>query len=126
MSESFASIVDFLTVCLYEDEGAAKDAIADWPEGPEGDEVAGLPESLDVGIHLHRWRPRRVLAEVAAKRQLLHAYEKARSAGRGVTGEPDLSGYLDGYAEALMEAIQICALPYADHDGYRPEWAPGS
>lgn len=115
MTESFANIVGFLTVCLYEDEGAAKGAIADWPEGPEGDEVAGLPESLAVGIHLHRWRPRRVLAEVAAKRRLLKGH-------LGCTTYDDPHTVAQG-GSPCWDLREMAAV-YSEHDGYRPEWAP--
>jgi len=53
--------------------------------------------------HIGRWHPRRVLAEVEAKRRMLVHWQDA---------------------DDLLDALRFLALPYADHPGYREEWRP--
>lgn len=126
MTESFASITDFLTVRLYEDEHAARNAIADWPED---DDIALLPESLAVAVHVHRWRPRRVLREVEAKRRLIaHAFTEAEEVdgewGCGHNAAQIRAGECEARQQGGLLMLQLLALPYVKHDGYKPEWAP--
>jgi hypothetical protein len=76
--------------------------------------------------HIARHDPVRVLAEVAAKRQLLVVCETAKRNA----DLPDPEGgyppavFVNGYASALDHAVRLAALPYADHPDYRQEWAP--
>lgn len=64
--------------------------------------------------------PAFVLADVAAKRQIIEQYENHRRAidygGAGIC-----TRYL---ADELRKAIQALALPFAGHPDYRKEWKP--
>ncbi len=63
--------------------------------------------------HIARWNPARVLAECAAKRELIwmaNPYDFADDGGTGMSEHAD-------------EILRTLALPYADRPGYRQEWA---
>lgn len=61
--------------------------------------------------HIARHDPARVLAEVAAKRQMLDEYERAFDEG----GE---------LHQTLVRIMKLLALPYAGREGYREGWRP--
>lgn len=80
----------------------------------------GAPTS-EQAQHIARWNPARVLAEVAAKRQIID----------GVTARLDPTGDDGGWTsvefetdEMAGETLRLLALPYADRPGYREEWRP--
>lgn len=84
----------------------------------------GLSPSVEpnVGEHIARHDPARILAECEAKRQIvewaadrLRHFESTDVFG----GWPDVQALQDG--ERLLEVL---ALPYADHPDYRDEWRP--
>jgi hypothetical protein len=60
-------------------------------------------------MHIARWDPARVLAEVEAKRRILDMV---------VPGN-----YYGGYGEAYLDAVRELAQPYAGRPGWREEWA---
>lgn len=60
----------------------------------------------EVALHVARWDPARVLAEVEAKRRILD--EAIR-----------LASY-----DGEFQFLEMLALPYADHPDYREEWRP--
>lgn len=127
-----ASVTD-LAVWLREqldaDERVAREASSDlraW-------EVRGLdvyvvdgPPSLppvaryafgEVGNHIARWDPARVLAEVKAKRRIIDLYETQSTRQYENAMEEDR-------AWVLESAVRALTLPYADCPGYQPEWVP--
>lgn len=58
-------------------------------------------------MHIARWDPARVLAEVEAKRELID----------------ELIAYMEGdYAPWNEGYLKLMALPYVDRDGFRDEW----
>ena len=59
---------------------------------------------------------RRVLAECAAKRQILSWYVNQR--------EYVTDKYDEGYHEALSDCVKRLAAVDADHPDYNPEWRP--
>lgn len=129
MTESFANITDFLTVCLREEERAAKAAVFDWP--PD-DDIALLPPSLDVGVHLHRWNPTRVLAGIEATKRLIGNHQPDTE-GHCRTCAHWTSDWLDGFKVDRLAyegvrfpclTLRLVALPYAEHDGYQDGWKP--
>ena len=70
--------------------------------------------------HVARHDPDRVLAECAAKRELIawvQRYEVVAGA------YPDLPR-VDGARNAARMALRYVALSYADHPDYREEWRP--
>lgn len=101
-------------------DGAARWLAADHPADnyavtdDKGQPVAyseGSPnEEQSAHIALHD--PARVLADVAAKRQVLAICQSTEHQdSRGMTW-------------VANEVLAGLALPYADHDDYRPEWKP--
>jgi hypothetical protein len=111
-------LVAFLRARLDEDEQAARHAFGDHnDDGPEwtevssgalstGSELHGIGDSA-ITRHMERWDPKRVLAEVAAKRRIVELW--SHSIGSG--------------GECTLRAL---ALPYANYPDYRPEWAPSA
>ncbi|HEY5990764.1 MAG TPA: DUF6221 family protein [Streptosporangiaceae bacterium] len=80
---------------------------------------APLPDAADCECGY----PARVLREVAAKRAILDAYERAES--RRLGDEPEYAyGYADGLPDGLRSAVLRLAAVWQDHPGYDPEWAP--
>jgi hypothetical protein len=125
-------LVTWLRAQLDEDERVARGATpGPWTVSRSGEDVHSYDQGLTVSegfsggpwskvnpVHIARWDPARVLAEVAADRRLLDEYEQART-------------YYDLHREApageaygLLTAVKIRALPYADKPGYREEWRP--
>lgn len=101
-------LVKWLRAQLDEDERLAAacegDAVADWVVGDIQEN--GEP---DVGLHLGNWLPTRVLAEVAAKRQLLEGHDgihRCLDSGfaGGTTGPNDVTG--------PCQLAEILAAPY--------------
>lgn len=70
--------------------------------------------------HYSRWDPARVLAECAAKRRVVGRYEG--SLANRHAHPNDLASA--GSVLALLGAVKLLALPYANHPDYRPEWWP--
>jgi hypothetical protein len=83
------------------------------------DEVVGYTESAE---HIAENDPRRVLAEVDAKRRIIVLYDQAATD----TGSSDylVAGPARLLLVALDPVLHLLALPYAGHPDYRPEWAP--
>ncbi len=140
-------IVAFLAARLDEDEAAAKSAARaaafresdDAPEwdvdsanmihsGPYGYVVARADEVRDeIGGHIARWDPARVLAEVAAKRGRLREFETWNRQLEDVHSHPEIyssgnRGEIQGMWMMARRAILWDALVYTDHPDYAPSW----
>ncbi|WTW93642.1 DUF6221 family protein [Streptomycetaceae bacterium NBC_01309] len=129
-------LVAFLRARLKDDEdGALLAAPWPWHLNAEADEVIAVDDIQvaevfalsnnqlrNTAAHIARHDPQRVLAEVAAKRAMIDAYEKSR--GQDTWGDPQLSGWLEGKADGLLIALQVLATAHADHPDYREEWKP--
>lgn len=100
-----SGLTEFLRARLDEDKQAARRALDWW----DSDREAGYFEwpSREASTHVARHDPARVLREVEAKRRMLD----------DVWGGPD-------HEEMWDHHVRLLALPYAQHPGYRPEWAP--
>lgn len=74
-----------------------------------------------VGLvtHIAEHDPARVLAEVAARREVIDAYERMSADAKAT--EDDGAAL---WALALLSALRHLAVPYADRLGYRDEWRP--
>ncbi len=105
-------LVAFLAARLGEDEAVARAV----PDGRFAYEMCDVREP--VRTHGERHDPARVLAEVAAKRAIVAAYERAEVAFR--MGQE----YEDGMVTALDEAGEHLAYVYAEHPDYNPGWQP--
>lgn len=99
-------------------EGKVHDANAEGYRNLLGGENAW---SLDeIGEHIARWDPARVLAEVEAKRRVLDRYEDALAR----CDDPDESQLAAGIQVSEYEdwIIPQLAQPYAGQPGWREEW----
>jgi hypothetical protein len=97
--------------------------------------IGGLDPLLDetVAAHVVRHNPDRVLHEVEAKRQLLHAHMRDHEC-ISLLDQGEHSVVDDRpweYWEAKDTAkhgpclvVRLIALPYSDHPDYREEWKP--
>ena len=128
-------LIAFLRARLDEDEAVARNAAvlphgaADWHTGAEGSVFAAEPSQLhvrgailsldDIGTHIARWDPARVLAEVEAKRRMIDGVHP-----QVVSLEDAIHGEFSAYPEVDVPVLLLktLALPYASHADYRPEW----
>lgn len=110
-------LVTFLRAQLDDDErvvlqlNAAPGGVYLEPETPD-------VNTMNLGAYLMRWPPKRMLAEIGAKRASLDQLSA-------------LGIYLDGAACShpgirvwIQQVLKLLALPYADRNGYRAEWRP--
>lgn len=104
------TLVEFLLAQIAEDEAAARASrstllIADLDRCA----VPGSDEQATFRHH-ERWEPRRVLAELAAKRAILAEIERI------------LPVSIDPMTPAGVVALAM-AQPYADRPGFDPAWS---
>jgi hypothetical protein len=96
------------------------DAIVDrdvdgWRSAPDDAVIITLRHDREeVGGHIARHDPARVLAGVEAKRQIIELHEVARTS-RELSADAWIM---------LKQAVQHLATVYADQPGYRDEWRP--
>lgn len=152
-----ASLVEFLRARLDEDEAAAMLAGAtpeerwrrheyavreDVPNGGLGVWIAQGCEDEETAAHIARHDPARVLADVAAKREVIAAAAKVAAlvddemmcchgADELLAGAsddhlggtdpipPDCAG-----APVLRQLLSPLAAPYASHPDYQQKWTP--
>lgn len=104
-------LVAFLRGRLAEDEHVA---IAAHAYDIEADEEDLAPRSVVVEPvyrdYVDHFTPRRLREDIAAKRRLLEEIAHYEPGD-------------EGFAEFRV-AVQLAALPYADHKDYRAEWRP--
>lgn len=79
-------------------------------EGQDTGEPGCIVGSESLGHHIVRHDPARVLADVAAKRQIIDIHQGVHSCG--------FSDYDDANP---CPTLSLLALPYADHSDYREE-----
>jgi hypothetical protein len=96
--EAVTTLADFLLARIGEDQAANR-------PGPEPEDWCDRAEGLHLG---HA----RVLAECDAKRRIVTWAEETW---------PDEPWW---YADRIEPVLRYLALPYADHNEYRPEWKP--
>lgn len=82
------------------------------------------------GLHIARWDPARVLAEVEAKRQLIDLIFRHAATVDGEWGcchdaDQIRAGRCPDTPVDDVEGLRLLALPYSGHEGYRAGWAPG-
>lgn len=130
MTTSTLTLADFIRARLDEDEAAARGAHRDsldddgqahatWTEASTAvmwGDVTGVDglEPDYLAAHIARHDPARVLAEVAAKRELVEALVDIET----VEAErPD-------QVASLRWAVRLLALPFVDHPDYDERWRP--
>jgi len=89
-----------------------------------GDQVVGAdngddPLTPSEAEHIARHDPKRVLAEVDAKRRILAEYANALNRRKQ---HPDMASA--GALLTMVRVVKLLAVPYANRDGYREEWRP--
>ena len=103
-------LIAFLNARLDEDEQAATmdPAQALWQQ-----DITDRPDEFyrETYDHIARHDPARVLADVAAKRAIVAA----------CAYNLEYEEYGHTLAERVLRAL---ALPYADHEDYKPHWRP--
>lgn len=129
MTEHFEDLATFLKVQIHTDAALAREALADWKTGPDGDEMAGAVESILIGGHLVRWSPHRVLAECDAKRRIVELHgpvDKYDTDSCRECSDSGWAGCVDGHSRVPLPCptLRLLALLYGDRPGYRPEWRP--
>lgn len=145
------NLVEFLRARLDEDERIARAVRVphDWHQGPGdddpewvGDEMVlmwppefhtpyeqdkhwrGLTvEGSELAAHIAAHDPARVLREVEAKRKLVAAFDSAVVAYGAAEQGTAVSERMGGSVNSLRYALQLVALAYADHPGYKEEWS---
>lgn len=144
------SIVEFLRARLNEDAQHARNAtrgawdtdhvrtrgemavLSEWGSvvaAYAGSETGtwATPEPMDRGDaeHIARWNPKRVMAEVEAKRKLLDRHDRIGTRWVGHPRADREERYCMGCDEVWpCETVRLLALPYSQHLNYREEWRP--
>ena len=121
---------EFLLARIAEDKRIATDAaLAIGKEAWAAADVPGSgPPHDQVGEHLSRHDPARVLAECTAKRRLVLACRDIRPDYRFVGTRPQ--GLADcplaptDQHQLAAVTLALLALPYADHAEYQQAWRP--
>jgi hypothetical protein len=86
----------------------------DWPKSPPP--ARKRPEPCDCGV------PALILADVAAKRQILEAFVNADTASRDASLNPEVRQFMRALAPGLFAAVIDLASVYSDHPDYAEEW----
>lgn len=86
----------------------------DFPSYPWGVGEAEL-------AYLQRQHPKDVIADCDAKLALINLFEQTSATG---PGDSVTNAFLDGWKEALEEALKVLTQPYAGHPDYRSGWTP--
>ncbi|MFI6304291.1 DUF6221 family protein [Amycolatopsis thailandensis] len=111
-------LIAFLNAQLDKD---AERAYSGWGRDPEG-----RWENMDEGNSV--MTPRAVLADVAAKRQIIEFCGEREQHFVGLPGaleNPKARDFLPGLRQPSHSMVlKFLALPYADHPDYREEWKP--
>lgn len=143
------TLVKFLEKRLQDDEEAAERMAAVYPEPwdlydrgwmvrVEANEPGWLdvvrleqkqaPEGLDwlAGAieHVAMHSPSRVLREVAAKRAIIADIVPAMNGADEQINSEWGVGPMDPADYESVALLRLLAMPYSDHEAYRPEWAP--
>ncbi|MDB5716458.1 MAG: hypothetical protein JWO15_3855 [Sphingomonadales bacterium] len=121
------TLAGFLLARIAEDEAVARDAFYDGQRWvPEEEAVVAADRDLDPVLFLDRkrdathaanWSPARVLAECAAKRQIMNVLNEFALA-LGNQSSEQFVGTING----LRIAVKVLAMVYADHPDYDETW----
>lgn len=135
------TLVEFLRARLAEDQQWARaaaegDGYAGWDVPSTGVvQVAGgdldglVVAPCEAAHHIARHDPARVLAEVEAKRRIVHAHDRPHhcSGEQSVVDGQPWELWEDEHTEnteGVCYTLRLLALPDADHPDYDPTWRP--
>lgn len=120
------ALIAFLCARLDEDEEVARATVWDgggdrlhWQVVASGTRDAIFLGDRTIKEHIARHDPVRVLADVAAKRQVVDRYERAMANRRAHPDDLATAGAL----LALRGVVQLLASPYVDHPDFDAAWA---
>jgi endonuclease V-like protein UPF0215 family len=121
-------LAEFLRARLIEREQALR-ALAEARHTGELPELARGPMLLIQAAPDGREQQalRELLADIEAKRRMIEALGIAeRNVGevRRTASDYGFVRVAESAHDALLYAVRLLALPYAEHADYRPEWAP--
>lgn len=134
-------LVAFLRAQLDEDDRAARAAVADNAGGPDWINHRGYHPEYQPGLgtpsgirvlsgtsgaldHVARHDPARVLREVEAKRRIVEAFTAAAEWSGHPSCPDEQRDLYRRAAGAHLDSCRHLAAVWAEHPGYRPEWAP--
>lgn len=117
-----SDLVTWLRAQLDEDERVVRQLLAE-PGGFYIEAETPDVNVMSIGAYTARWEPKRMLAEVEAKRRILDDYADADHLQR-VGWENDEPSKFEYAAreEALEKVVKLLAQPYAGRPGWREEW----
>jgi hypothetical protein len=111
-------LIEFLLCRISEDEEIAAAARGELIMTPS-----------DLTPYLDRFAASRALAECAAKRRIVALHSPVEGTSATVCEEcgpeEDVKFQVRHYGRGFpCRTLRLLALPHADHEAYRPEWAP--
>jgi hypothetical protein len=74
----------------------------------------------ETAIHITRWDPAHVLADIASKRRIIAEHEESAE----FMNRPENRHVPAGETHGLYTALKMLALPYDQHPDFRQEWRP--
>lgn len=108
--------VEFLRARLGEDETTARAAL--YVPGAADSNWSDVEyNSVVAETHGMRWAPERVLADIAAKREIISELSKSEDYCNA-----HLSVSVGGRLTGLRCVVDILLQPYAEHPDFREEW----
>lgn len=127
-----SDVIAFLKARLDEEEEEARAANTDEARRPWGDpDLTPVPQEEwgamicgylggPVGDYCAAWSPLRVLADIAAKREIIDAI--------GSANDLDVRSWESDFEQGLQSlgrhVLRRLVQPYSSHPGYDPEWTP--
>jgi hypothetical protein len=125
------TLAEFLLARIAEDEAVYRKFEREWPSPHMDRDTTLTVDDEYAGIWIG---PARVLAECDAKRRIVEAYRDERTRrdiyqaddARAVEDDEQVTRRRSSAARTrgLEIAVELLALPYADHDDYDPSWRP--
>jgi hypothetical protein len=120
-------LVAFVRRCLDEDERVVRQVMAE-PGGFYLEAETDSVNIMTVGAFVYRWTPKRVLAEVEAKRRILELHGPIEGYDPNgpvcsTCGEAGNLGDENAVVRWPCPTVRLLAQPYAGQDGWREEWA---
>jgi hypothetical protein len=116
-------LVTWLRAQLDDDERVTRQVIAE----PGGFYIEAETEDVNVmtvGAYVYRWTPKRILAEVDAKRRTVERHAPEDDGLHSVYCKWCSTPQCGAYEPWPCPDLLGTAAPFADRPGYREEWRP--